>query len=248
MTLHIIACQVFYREVSFLASQSSCTTTITWMPQGMHNTPELLQKALQLEIEKLDQAYESGTLRQVPNALVLCYGLCSYGVAGLSSRHFPLALPRTDDCIGIFLGSQQRYLREFEKHPGSLWLTNGWFETDAVPAEKDPAAIRAKYAEEYGEEHAVFLLEQDQAWIFHYHACSYITSPAYRKNASFQERARALAQRNHWDFYTFNGDNSLLFRLLNGEFPEDEILLCPPGAKIFPSFDEKKVCWKAEKA
>lgn len=248
MNLHIIACQVFYREVSFLASQSSCTTSVTWMPQGMHDTPKLLQKALQEEIDKLDQAYEAGTLRQAPEAVVLCYGLCSYGVAGLSSRHFPLAIPRTDDCIGIFLGSQRRYLREFEKHPGCLWLTNGWFEASAVPAEADPALLRAKYAEEYGEENAGFLLEQSQAWIFHYHACAYITSPAYRQNASFRERAQALAKRNNWEYFALDGDNSLLSRLINGEFREEETLLCPPGAKILPSFDEKKLCWKLEEA
>ena len=75
MILHLIACQVFYREVSYLASQSKQITSVSWMPQGMHDTPDLLRKNLQSEIDRLDLALENGTLRHRPDYLLLCYGL-----------------------------------------------------------------------------------------------------------------------------------------------------------------------------
>lgn len=54
MNLHIIACQVFYREISCLASPSPHRTWTAWLPQGMHSTPHLLREAIQREIDRVD--------------------------------------------------------------------------------------------------------------------------------------------------------------------------------------------------
>ena len=240
MILHLIACQVFYREVSYLASQSKQITSVSWMPQGMQDTPDLLRKNLQSEIDRLDLALENGTLRHRPDYLLLCYGLCSNGVAGLSSRHYPLVIPRTDDCIGIFLGSQARYLREFSRYPGTYWLNNGWLEAASLPGSQNPEQQRQAYAEQYGEENADFLLEQQTAWVRQYSACGYITSQVCDL-APYREEAKDVAQRNHWNFREIPGDITFLARLLDGDFREEEVLLCPPGKTVTPSYDAKKL-------
>ncbi len=242
MHLHIIACQVFYREISFLASQAPNTTWVTWLPQGMHDTPDLLRRSLQAEIDRIDQGVEDGALRHVPDYVILGYGLCSNGVCGLSSRRFPLVIPRTDDCIGVFLGSQRRYLQEFENHPGTYWLNNGWLETAYVPTLENQRLLRKQYAELYGEENADFLADQQNAWTAKYTSCGYISSKAY-SNPAYTEQARRVAEQNHWEFLSLPGDLSLLQRLLNGEFDQREVLICPPGKTVSPSYDEKKICF-----
>ena len=40
MRIHIIACRVLTRELSYLISQSPHTVDVTWLPQGLHDTPE----------------------------------------------------------------------------------------------------------------------------------------------------------------------------------------------------------------
>ena len=113
MNIKIIACHVFYRELSYIASMSDNVTSVTWLPQGLHNTPDLLQKALQEEIDKAENSQsESSALyhNKAFDAIVLGYGLCSNGVIGLKSNKIPIIIPKTDDCIGVFLGSQKRYL------------------------------------------------------------------------------------------------------------------------------------------
>lgn len=242
MVLHLIACQVFYREVSFLASQSRHITSVSWMPQGMHDAPDLLRRSLQCEIDRLDLALEGGSLRHKPDYLLLCYGLCSNGVAGLSSRNFPLVIPRTDDCIGIFLGSQERYLKVFSEHPGTYWLNNGWLEAAVLPGSRNPEQQRRIYAEQYGEENAGFLLEQQAAWVKRYSTCGYITSQVYDR-ASYREEARSIARQNHWDFLEIPGDIALLSRLLDGVFRQEEVLLCPPGKTVTQSYDAKKLAF-----
>lgn len=54
MNLHIIACQVFYREISCLASPSPHRTWTPRLPQGMRSTPYPLREAIRREIGRVD--------------------------------------------------------------------------------------------------------------------------------------------------------------------------------------------------
>ena len=108
MRIHIIACRVFTRELSYYASQSPNTIDITWLPQGLHDTPEKLRSMLKESLDGLYRQKEKQMIKHWPDFIVLCYGLCSNGIVGLESRDTPLIIPRTDDCIALFLGSQQR--------------------------------------------------------------------------------------------------------------------------------------------
>ena len=42
----------------------------------------------------------------VYDAILLGYGLCGNGLAGVTARHTRLVLPRAHDCIGILMGSR----------------------------------------------------------------------------------------------------------------------------------------------
>ena len=53
MRIHIIACRVLTRELSYLISQSPHTVDITWLPQGLHDTPEKLRALIADAIDGL---------------------------------------------------------------------------------------------------------------------------------------------------------------------------------------------------
>ena len=59
--------------------------------------------------------------------------------------------------------------------------------------------------------------------------------------APYREEAKDVAQRNHWNFREVPGDIIFLARLLDGDFREEEVLLCPPGKTVTPSYDAKKL-------
>lgn len=96
MRIHIIACRVLTRELSYLISQSPHTVDITWLPQGLHDTPEKLRALIADAIDGLYRQREQRMLKHFPDVIVLGYGLCSNGVVGLESRDIPLVIPRTD--------------------------------------------------------------------------------------------------------------------------------------------------------
>ena len=138
MRIHIIACRVLNRELSYYASQSPHIVDITWLPQGLHDTPAKLRMKVSETIDSLYEQWEKRELKHMPDVIVLGYGLCSNGVVGIQARDIPLVVPRTDDCIALFLGSQERYLRLFEEYNGTYWLNNGWIETAYIPAALTP--------------------------------------------------------------------------------------------------------------
>lgn len=138
--------------------------------------------------------------RFFPDYLVLGYGLCSNGVVGLEAGEIPLVIPRTDDCIGLMLGSQQRYLELFDQNPGTYWFSHNWQEHAAVPSRKAMEQRRAFYAEQYGEENADFLLEQDLLWTTQYRHAGLIASPLF-DNRTAEERPVPLLRKTAGTFF-----------------------------------------------
>lgn len=243
MYIHIISCQVFYREISYLAALSPHSTSVTWLPQGLHDTPEQLNQRVQEEINRLEEDIANNILKHNPDYILLGYGLCSNGVCGISSKTVPIIVPRTDDCIGVFLGSEKRYLELFHKYPGVYWLNNGWLETAMIPTQENYDKMREMYVEFYGEDNADFLMENETAWVKNYHYCGYITSPVYN-NPEFCKKAEQISDYHQWEFLTFEGDLMMLRHILDGDFREDEVLICPPGYEICPSYGAEKLIAK----
>jgi hypothetical protein len=103
-----------------------CGTEIRIIDQGLHDYPKLLNEKIQAAITQLDQEDRWDTI-------LLGFGLCSEGTVGLQSRRSRIVLPKTDDCIAIFLGSREKYLEQFEKEPGTYYFTKGWLRDGAGP-------------------------------------------------------------------------------------------------------------------
>ena len=83
---------------------------------ALHIRPDELQRRIQQAIEAADGLFDP---------IYLGYGMCSKAVIGAVARKSRLVVPRSEDCIEIFLGSRQARLRELEREPGTYFVTGG---------------------------------------------------------------------------------------------------------------------------
>jgi hypothetical protein len=137
----IIACRVMQEHLQKLLPPDS---PVTYMDILLHNTPKKLAAALQSEIDAVAQ----------PSTIILGYGLCGNGLLGVKSGPHTLIVPRTHDCVAIFLGSHQRYVQRFFANPNTYYLTHGWLE-----AKDEPLQDYLDYVRDYDEETADYLVE-----------------------------------------------------------------------------------------
>lgn len=245
MRIHIIACRIFSRELSYLASQSEHQVDITWVGRGLHNTPEKLRLHLQHTVEDVYRQLETGELEHRPDFIVLGYGLCSNGVVGVRCKDIPIVAPRTDDCIALFLGSQERYLKEFTESKGAFWLNSGWLEQSLRLF--DAEDIRRKkwleYAEKYGEDNADYLIEIESSWENNYSTLGYIHSKIYDSEENLLRTKQEAADRN-WNLREVDDDLRLLRMMTDGTWNDREFLILKPGERIAPDYTGLKL--KAE--
>jgi len=123
MRLKLLACEIFYREIVSLATNSPHQIDVEFLPQQLHVIGRVrMKKRLSEYLAAVDEdAYD---------AVLLGYALCSNGIVGLSTRKIPMVVPRAHDCITLFLGSREKYQDYFFANGGTYFLTTGWFEQD----------------------------------------------------------------------------------------------------------------------
>jgi hypothetical protein len=214
----IIACRVMQEHLRQLLPAG---TGVTYLEIALHNTPRKLAAALQRELDAIAQ----------PSNVIIGYGLCGNGLVGVKSGPHTLIVPRTHDCIAIFLGSHQRYVQRFFAHPNTYYLTRGWLE-----AKDEPLQDYLDYLRDYDEETADYLVEMKYR---HYRKLCLI---AYSQREL--EECRPLAMRvaefcaRRWsmEYEEIIGSTSLLEALigmparLDGE--DSEFVVLGPGREI----------------
>ncbi len=135
LPLTVIACKIFQGLIeSYLPPEAAARAT--FLDYGLHATPKKLRLAVQEQIDVLPE----------PSLVLLGYGLCGNGLDKISAGVHTLLIPRTDDCIGVLLGSYQRYREEFDSQPGTYYLTKGWLEAGSNPLQEYEQMV-AKYGQ-----------------------------------------------------------------------------------------------------
>lgn len=233
MRIHIVACRVLSRELNYLASQSENQVDITWVGRGLHNTPEKLRQHLAEVMDDLYDQLEKKEMDYRPDYIVLGYGLCSNGVVGLRCRDIPVVIPKTDDCIALFMGSQQRYMKEFSESNGAFWLNSGWIEQSRTVFDEDDIRRRKwqEYAEKFGEDNADYLMEIESSWMSNYSTLGYIHSSVYDSDANLKQ-ACAEAEKRGWKLKEVDDDLRLLRMMVDGTWNDQEFLILKPGERI----------------
>ena len=224
---HVIACHVLWRELCHFASLSPHVFTFNFVKQGLHNTPELLKVQLQTAVDEAPEECD---------AVLLGYGLCSNGAAGVVARSKPLVIPRAHDCITFFLGSKERYREYFDAHPGTYWYTPGWIECSLQPGLERYNFLRRDYVEKYGEDNADYLMEMEQGWMKEYSNAAYIDL-GFSDTVRFKEYTRECAQWLGWKTDELQGDSRMIQAFVGGEWDSDRFLIVEPGQTIVASHD-----------
>ena len=234
MNLHVFSCRVFTRELSYFIAKSRNVIDVTYLPQGLHEAPQVLREELQATIAKFRDQVNSRQRRRRPDYLALAFGLCSDSIVGIQALDVPIVVPRVDDCIGMYLGSEQRYLEYFDKYRGTYWAFPSWVEstpsTDADYYDK----MREEYLARFDgdEDMADDLMEMERAMTANYRNVGYISSPLAPDPEGSRAHAAGFAARNGWELLEFEGDLSLMEQLLNGPWDDDKFLVVQPGQRI----------------
>lgn len=240
MRLKVLGCKVLSRELGYLAAHSKNYIDMTTLKQGLHDTPDLLRKSLQEEIDRIDEGIDIHTCGSYYNegfdAVLIAYGLCSNGIIGVSSRRYPLVFPRAHDCITLFLGSREKYRQYFDSHRGVYWYNKGWLENSPMPGKRRYETTRKIYAEKYGEENADYLMDMEQNWLKEYNWCTYVNWPEF-DDTKYKAETRESAEYLKWNYDEVQGNKSLLEDFLDGNW-DDRFLIVPPGKTAAPSYDD----------
>ena len=217
----ILACRVLQSLVE--SNLHGTALPSTFMDYGLHRTPQLMTPALQAEIDRIAE----------PSTIVVGYGLCGNGLAGLKSRRHTLVVPRVDDCIALLLGSRERYLEEFTAEPGTYYLTKGWLESGSHPLKE-----YRDYCDKYGQETADWLVDE----MYGKYQRIVLVAPdpaeldAYRAQA--QEIAEFCAARWGWRYEERVGSADYVARLVTQAHTlaqsTNDFVIIPPGGEIKP--------------
>jgi hypothetical protein len=213
------------REAYYCAARSVNVVDVVVIPQGLHNEPEKLrrevQKALDATSDIQGRSYD---------ASLLGYGLCSNGIVGLHSQ-IPIVVPRGHDCITLLLGSKDRYKEYFDSHRGVYWFSPGWIETDNQPGKERFERTLKEYIEKFGEDNAKYLMETEQNWMKEYNWAAYIDW-GFANNEQEKQFTKRAAEFLNWKYDEVKGDSSLMQRLVDGLWNEDEFLIVQQGRNI----------------
>jgi hypothetical protein len=233
MRLLLIGCGLLLRELSDAIVHSPHLIDARFLPAGLHGTgAKVMRERLQREIDSTDcSCYD---------AIVLGYGLCGMGTAGLTAPAIPLVIPRAHDCITLLMGSREKYDAYFKANSGVYFRSVGWMERaaelhDQLPVSglsEDRDALIARYGEDAGQ----YLYEEATRYRHAYHKLTYIRTGS-EFDDHFAPLAKAEAADKQWSYEEISGSVSL-FRKLLGEAWGSDFLIVPPHHCIVASYDD----------
>lgn len=240
MRIKILCCEVFFREICLLAAGSPHTCDLEFLPKGLHDLgADKMRSRLQEYIDRMEGKHY--------DAIVLVYGLCNNGVAGLVARSTRIVIPRAHDCISLFLGSREKYRERFNAHPGTYYRTTGWLEHADSEGAGDVSVSkqlglfmqREELVRKYGEENADYIMETMGNGMANYDRLAFI-SMGLDCEDKFKRIAAEEAVQQNLVFEEIPGSMDLLRKLIIGEWDKD-FLVIEPGQVLWPSHDDNVV-------
>ncbi|HAK44918.1 MAG TPA: hydantoinase/oxoprolinase [Spirochaeta sp.] len=238
-SLKIIACGVLEEEIEAAAARHNISISAEYLTAGLHDEPDRLRAELQSAVKRTSDEVVAGKADY--DAIVIGYGLCGRGTVGIKAGIIPLIMPRVHDCIALFLGSHKRYNEQFSKNPGTLYMSEGWYEHKTQPLsvkrKKDDGRFEGNwdihvgydsFKNKYGENNAAAIYEFLNTWKRNYTRSVYIDTGS-DKGEIYENYAKDLAQELDWKYEKIKGGTELFDAMLSREYSDDEILIVPPG-------------------
>jgi hypothetical protein len=143
-------------------------------------------------------------------------------VIGLKATTATLVVPKTDDCIAIFLGSCNAYKEQSKKEPGTYYLTKGWIEVGDTPFDEHKLLVE-RYGKEKAERMTKMLLKN-------YKRLAFINTGNYEIDR-YRETSKKIAKEFDLNFEEIPGSSALVEKMIFGPWDE-EFLVVQPGQVI----------------
>lgn len=205
----IIACNTLKNEIEMFKPRY---VDSMYIESGYHRYPRKLREHLQSCIDEAEA-----------EIIALGFGLCSSSLSGLQSKEKTLVIPRVHDCIGILLGSRERYDREFKAEPGTYYLSKGWIEEL-----RDPYSEYLEYLNEYGENVANWAIELQYK---NYSRLAFIyNDPSYLNE--YRDYTKKVAEFLNIKYEEVKGANDYFIKLCSGDWNEEDFIIVPPGNSV----------------
>jgi len=215
----VLACQVFQELVNRFVRPGTIKKFI-YLDYGLHSYPRKLNQTVQEALDGLPD----------PSLVILGYGLCGNGLNGIRAGKHTLLIPRADDCIAIFLGSYERYQREFKTESGTYYLTKGWLESGSNPLQEYQG-----YVQKYGLEKANWLIDS----LYHNYKRLVLVAHSQEDLDACRSKAQEVAkfcERWGMQYQEILGSIAYFEHLIQiGMFAEqadENFILVPPGGEL----------------
>lgn len=157
----LLACSVFEKEIALYAASAPHIVESRWLEMGLHDQPDRLRATLQAELSAVEERVDL-------DAVVLAYGLCGRGTAGLRPSRHKLVIPRAHDCITMFMGNKESYAEHQRRCPTCYYYTPGWNRGRRVPGPEKLEAMKAELEKKFDADDVEFLLETErEQWAQH---------------------------------------------------------------------------------
>ncbi len=226
--IHVISCAVLAVDIRHAAAELGIEIAATFLEGGLHERPQRLRAELQRAI---DHVSASGSCDRI----VVGYGVCGQGTVGVRARNVPLVIPRVHDCVALFLGGDRPYRREFQKFPGTFYISAGWHEGKPVTlAERrrrasfgDRQLSYDELVETYGPRVADATFRFLNSWQRNYQRAAFIDTGA-KPSPEAERHAREMAAEYGWVFEKIDGSPDLIRKMLSAEKTTDDILIVAP--------------------
>lgn len=210
----VVACEMIRLELEAVAGGDPAVKLV-FLDIALHRTPKLMPARLDRAIKEAEA--ETGT------EIILGYGLCSNGVAGLKGSQ-GLTIARCHDCLGLLLGSTQRHLEMYRDCPATLFMHAGMIEAGFDPL----STTHNLHAPRIGLDKAIKGTKM---------ALAPYTHLAYIENgtgANPYYKERFLENCRFWQKEPFEiaSDLSYFQRLVYGPYGHPDFLSLPPGAGL----------------
>ncbi len=211
----VIACATVIEEILPLLSSEISYEVLDF---GLHLRPDDLKGTLQQAIERAGQEVDT---------VILGYGLCSMAVVGLTASDCTLVVPRVDDCIAIFLGSNSAYKQQTGQEPGTYYLTKGWIEVNDTILDEYNRAV-----DQFRKMQAKRIMD---IMFRHYKRLVYInTGTADQRH--YQVYARRVADQFSLQYEEVMGSNKLIKKMLFGPWDSDFVIASPGQTIMYADF------------
>ncbi|HWR37945.1 MAG TPA: DUF1638 domain-containing protein [Patescibacteria group bacterium] len=207
----ILACQTLQDELKLAIQRTGCEYPVLYVESGLHNTPELLHKRIQEEVDRLDNV----------DLILLVFGYCGNSLLGIRSQQAKMVIARVDDCIPLLLGSAEER-RQISKEMGTYFITKGWLDY-----ENNIIREYRRCVERYGEGRAARVMK---IMLGHYQRFLLIDTGAYPVE-TIAEQVKDFAEKMGMSHEIYNGSTRLLEKLLIGPW-DDEFIVLEPGEEL----------------